>query len=57
MAEQSITITVQTELDVLSKYTELISEAMSGDSSYIRAKETLEEMYKGTDVTFCRIGY
>ena len=39
-----------TPLDVLSKYTELINEAMSGDSPYIRAKETLEEMYKGTDV-------
>lgn len=29
MAEQSITITVQTELDVLSKYKELINEATS----------------------------
>lgn len=50
MAEQSITIAVKTELDVLSKYTELISKAMSGDSPYIRAKETLEEMYNDNDV-------
>ena len=50
MAEQSITIAVKTELDVLSKYTKLINEAMSGDSPYIRAKETLEEMFKDNDV-------
>lgn len=50
MEEQSITVAVKTELDVLSKYTKLINEAMSGDSPYIRAKETLEEMFKDNDV-------
>lgn len=50
MAEQSITITTSTELDVINKYRELVRVSMEGDSSYIRAKETLDEMYDDNDV-------
>jgi len=44
------TITTSTELDVIGKYRELVKVSMEGDSSYIRAKETLEEMYDDNDV-------
>lgn len=43
-------IAIKTELDVIEKYQELVKVSMDGDSSYIRAKETLEQMYTDNDV-------
>lgn len=48
------TILIETDLDVISKQRELVTEALSADGVYIRAKETLEELLakgeiKGTD--------
>jgi hypothetical protein len=40
------TITVTDELDVASKYNTLVTQSLSGDSAYIRAKETIEELVK-----------
>lgn len=45
-----MTIATTSELDVLSKYKQLMEASMDGSSSYIRAKETLEEMYRDNDV-------
>lgn len=49
MAEQ-VTIATTTELDVVSKYKDLVKVSMGKDSPYIRAKETLEQMYTDNDV-------
>jgi len=38
------------ELDIISKYKSLMAASMDGSSSYIRAKETLEQMYVDNDV-------
>lgn len=43
------TITTLTELGVTSKYIGLVKVSVCNVSSYIVAKETLEEMYKGID--------
>lgn len=48
------TILIKTDLDVISKQKELVTEALSSDGVYIRAKETLEDLLakgeiKGTD--------
>lgn len=48
------TISISTELGVISKYTELLKESMGSSSVYIRTKETLQELFdnsnmKGTD--------
>lgn len=48
------TILIDTDLDVISKQKELVTEALSSDGVYIRAKETLEDLLskgeiKGTD--------
>ena len=48
------TILIETDLDVISKQRELVTEALSADGVYVRAKETLEELLakgeiKGTD--------
>jgi hypothetical protein len=40
------TITVTDELDVASKYNTLVTQSLSGDSAYIRAKETIDELVK-----------
>jgi hypothetical protein len=40
------TITVETELDVTSKYRALIKESLGSESLYIRTKETLDELFK-----------
>lgn len=53
----STVISVSTSLYVIDRYRELVEALLDGDSIYIRAKETLEEMYKGTDVTFCMVEY
>ena len=44
------TITESNELDVIAKYKELIKVSTDADSLYIKAKETLEQMYKDNDV-------
>ena len=44
------TITETSELDVIAKYKELIKVSTDADSLYIKAKETLEQMYKDNDV-------
>jgi len=41
-----MTITLDTDLDVSSKYKELVERATDGDSIYIRAKETLEKLWE-----------
>lgn len=49
-----MTISIDTTIDVINKYQNLISESLGSDSIYIRMKETLEELLndgeiKGTD--------
>ena len=44
------TIIETNELDVLSKYKELIAESLGGNSVYIRTKETLQELLDNGDV-------
>lgn len=48
------TILLETNLDVISKQRELVTEALGADGAYIRTKETLEELFndgavKGAD--------
>lgn len=38
------TITTTHKLDVADKFAELVSQSLSGDSAYIRAKETIQEL-------------
>jgi hypothetical protein len=38
------TITTSNEINVLSKYNELVKQSLSGDSAYIRAKETIQDL-------------
>jgi hypothetical protein len=38
------TITVESNFDVINKYEQLTAQALSGESAYIRAKETIEEL-------------
>jgi len=45
------TIAVSTSLDVIEKYRELVEASLDGDSIYIRAKETVERLYDGSDMT------
>lgn len=45
-----MTITESNELDVIAKYKELIKVSTDADSLYIKAKETLEQMYTDNDV-------
>lgn len=40
------TITVTDELDVAAKYNILVKQSLSGDSAYIRAKETIDDLVK-----------
>lgn len=44
------TVTETSKLDVIAKYKELIKVSTDADSLYIKAKETLEQMYKDNDV-------
>lgn len=45
-----MTITLNTDLDVSSKYKELVERATDGDSIYIRAKETLEKLWESGSI-------
>lgn len=40
-----INLQLETDIDVISKYEVLVKNALDGDSIYIRAKETLEELF------------
>lgn len=44
------TISVTEDLDVLNKYTSLVSESLGSGSVYIRAKETIEELAANGDL-------
>lgn len=44
------TILLETNLDVISKQRELITEALGADGAYIRTKETLEELFNDGEV-------
>jgi hypothetical protein len=48
----SVVIVTETDLDVVGKYKELVSESLSGDSVYIRTKETLNEFFNDSGLTF-----
>lgn len=41
-----LNLQLETNIDVLDKYTQLVEASLSGDSVYIRAKETLDELFK-----------
>lgn len=45
------TISITTDFDVIPKYESLVSESLSGSSVYIRAKETLDELYKDNAIS------
>ena len=44
-------ITVTTDLDVLEKYNELVTQSLAGESTYIRTKETMEDLFKDGTMT------
>jgi len=44
------TSTVTVSLDVLDKYEALVKESLDGESVYIRAKETMEKMFKDSEI-------
>lgn len=46
----SDTSQVSSTLDVVNKYTELVKASLGGDSVYIRAKETIEELLQDGDI-------
>lgn len=45
------TISITNELDVATKYDILVRQSLAGDSVYIRAKETLEELFDNGTIT------
>jgi len=45
------TILLQTNLEVVSKQRELVTEALGADGAYIRTKETLEELFNDGEFT------
>lgn len=45
------TISVSTEFDVLDKYQELVQQSLSGSSVYIRAKETLQDLFEQNSIS------
>jgi hypothetical protein len=45
------TISITSELDVLNKYNALVKESLASDSSYIRAKETIQELFTDGMIT------
>lgn len=47
----SETSSVEIPLDVISKYNSLIQESLGGDSVYIRAKETLQDLFDNNDIS------
>lgn len=46
----AITISIDSELDVLDKYSALIEQSLSSSSMYIRTKETLQELLIAGDI-------
>lgn len=44
-------ITVTNELDVIEKYECLVRQSLSGESAYIRAKETIQELFADGTIT------
>lgn len=44
-------ITITNELDVLEKYEHLVKQSLSGESAYIRAKETIQELFTDGTIT------
>lgn len=51
MVLEPITIEVETSLDVIGKYTKLSTALTDVDSMYIKAKETLDELFKTNTMT------
>lgn len=45
------TVNVSNKLDVVCKFAALMQESVAGESLYIRAKETLESIYKDNSIT------
>jgi hypothetical protein len=45
------TISVTNDLDVADKYETLVKQSLAGDSVYIRAKETLQELFENGTIT------
>ena len=45
------TISISSDLDVLSKYDSLVSRSLGGESVYIRAKETIQELAAAGDLS------
>ena len=45
------TISISSDLDVLSKYDSLITQSLGGESVYIRAKETIEDLAVAGDLS------
>lgn len=43
-------IATSAELDILNKYNSLVKEALGPDGAYIRAKETMEEMFERCEI-------
>lgn len=40
-----------TDMDVLKKYDELVTQSLAGDSAYIRSKETMQELFDDGTMT------
>lgn len=45
------TITITDDLDVAAKYETLVKQSLSGESAYIRAKETIKELFTDGTIT------
>jgi hypothetical protein len=45
------TITITNELDVAEKYETLVKQSLAGNSAYIRAKETIQELFQDGTIT------
>lgn len=46
-----ITINISSDLDVVTRYKELIASSLDGDSVYIRTKETLQDLFESGNIT------
>lgn len=51
MALESISIDTETSLDVIGKYAQLSTALTDVDSMYLKAKETLDELFKTNTMT------
>lgn len=45
------TVSVSSDIDVLDKYDQLVSQSLGKDSVYIRTKETLQQMFEDSSIT------